>query len=97
MIQVYIEELQDPTDVVSDAYETKRIKKPTWVMHEVVFSNLSKNLESNELVIKDVHYRTVYFYTSMLYLKEAFRVVAVFKPENSNSLQSIKKEIFYSM
>jgi hypothetical protein len=91
MIQVYIEELQDPTNVVSDAYETRRIKNPTWVMHEVVFSNLSKNLKSNELVIKDVHYKTAYYYTSILYIREAFRVIAVFKPKNSSSLQSIKK------
>ena len=48
------------------------------------------------LELKNIKYKTAYFYDSVLYYKNGFRIVAIFKPnEEKSPIEIIKKKYFF--
>jgi hypothetical protein len=92
-IEILIEELYEPTSIWKKSSEELTTKR--WVPHQVVFSDISSFLKSNKIVVKNWPYQTAYFTDSMLYTKDAFRIVGVFFDKNSNKIERIMKTFKY--
>lgn len=96
-IQIFIEELLEPIQIFSDSiYGAQGINGARWVLHEVVYSNIiGDKRKTNFIEVKNIRYKTAYFYSSLLYYKHGFRIVALYKPKVGNKMEIIKREFSY--
>lgn len=92
-IEILIEEQYEPTYLLKKSPQQLTDKR--WVPHQVVFSNVSSYIKSNKITVKDVSYQTAYFTDSMLYTKNAFRIVGIFYNGNSNKIETVTKTFEY--
>jgi hypothetical protein len=66
-----------------------------WVPHKVIYSGNMNLVKSNKIIVKNVHYQTAYFLSSIEYTKVAFRVVGIYHNPITNKTEFAKKEIHY--
>ncbi len=93
-IEILIEELYEPTNLWKKSPE--ELAGKCWVPHQVVFSDISSFIKSNKIVVKDYAYQTAYFSDSILYTKDAFRIVGIFYDKNSNKIERVMKTFYYN-
>jgi len=88
-VQIQIEELYKLKAPLNGVYNGKG-----WVPHQVIYSTIYKQGQSNKILVKNIPYQTAYFFSSVMYTKIAFRVVGVYS--ENEMVQTVKKEIYFN-
>ena len=80
-------------EINQKGYGNKNIEKKTWVLHDVLYSNIQYHFQDKTSIeIKNLNYKTAYYYSSFLYVKNGFRIVAIFKPDDNSDWEILTKE-----
>ncbi len=95
-IEVLVETLYEPT-TLNKSKNSLRDKR--WVPQKVVFTEtgasikLNKLIKENTITLKDVSFN-FFGFSSQLYDKLSFRIVAIYFDENTNQFERLEHEIF---
>lgn len=96
-VQIQMEELFDRNDelLIKDSYKGSISTEKKWVINKVVLSEIAEPNLRKTAVSKDIDYKTAYFLSSRLFPKRAFRVVAIYYPNEGSEIDFIYKEFYF--